>query len=147
MINCCHASWPNGLVMLPLTTFIILSPELWIWELMDECLQKLALCYTPFRVSGPGLFRVLQLGVPVNKLLPTGGWDSVKVAGCRSPDGIDDKLVVFHGRQKEEFGYYINVSLRDINRARGLTYVVNAFPMAKINVIVPYSAFDILSRN
>ena len=72
---------------------------------MDECLQKLALCYTPFWVSGPGLFRVLQLGVPVNKLLPTGGRDSVKVAGCHFPDGFDDSLVVFHDHQEEEFGY------------------------------------------
>ena len=63
-----YASSPNGVVMSPLTTCIILSPELWIWELMDECLQKLALCYTPFWVSGPGLFRVLQLGVPVKQL-------------------------------------------------------------------------------
>ena len=55
--------------------------------------------------------------------------------------------LVIHGHQKEEFGYHINVSLRDINRARGLTYVINAFPMAKIKVIVPYYAFDILSRN
>ena len=32
----------------------------------------------------------LQFGVPVNKLLPTGGRDSVKVAGCLFPDDIDD---------------------------------------------------------
>ena len=72
---------------------------------MDECLQKQALCYTPFWVLGPGLFRVLQLGVPVNELLPTGGRDSVKVAGCHFPDGFDDSLVVFHDHQEEEFGY------------------------------------------
>ena len=79
-----HASSPNGVVMSPLTTFIILSPELWIWELMDECLQKLALCYTPFWVSGPGLFRVLQLGVPVNKLLPSGGGTLPRLQGVAS---------------------------------------------------------------
>ena len=100
-----HASSPNGVVMSPLTTFIILSPELWIWELMDECLQKLALCYTPFWVSGPGLFRVLQLGVPVNKLLPTGGRDSAEAAGRDLPVGFGNGLVVTHGHQKEEFGY------------------------------------------
>ena len=100
-----HASSPNGVVMSPLTTCIILSPELWIWELMDECLQKLALCYTPFWVSGPGLFRVLQLGVPVNKLLPTGGRDSDEVAGCSFPDGLGNGLVVVHDHQEEEFGH------------------------------------------
>ena len=106
-----HASSPNGVVMSPLTTFIILSPELWIWELMDECLQKLALCYTPFWVSGPGLFRVLQLGVPVNKLLPTGGRDSVEVAGCGFPDGFGDRLVVSQDHQKK-FGYYSSLPPR-----------------------------------
>ena len=94
-----------------------------------------------------GLFRVLQLGDAVNERFAHRERDPVKVAGCRFPDDIDDRLVVFHGHQKEDFGYYIDASLRDINRARGLTYVVNAFPMAKINVIVPYYAFDILSRN
>ena len=72
---------------------------------MDECLQKQALCYTPLWVSGPGLFRVLQLGVPVNKLLPTGGRDSVEVAGCGFPDGFGDRLVVTHGHQKKKFGH------------------------------------------
>ena len=76
---------------------------------MDECLQKQALCYTPFWVSGPGLFRVLQFGVPVNKLLPTGGRDSVKVAGCRFPDDIDDRLVVFHDHQKKKVGHLISL--------------------------------------
>ena len=38
-------------------------------------------------------------------LLPTGGRDSVKVAGCRFPDDIDDRLVVSHGHQKKKFGY------------------------------------------
>ena len=69
---------------------------------MDECLQKQALCYTPFWVSGPGLFRVLQLGVPVNKLLPTGGRDSDEVAGCSFPDGFGNGLVVIQDHQEEE---------------------------------------------
>ena len=78
---------------------------------MDECLQKQALCYTSFWVSGPGLFRVLQLSVPVNKLLPTGGRDSVKVAGCHFPDDSDDRLVVIHGHQKKKVGHLISLPL------------------------------------
>ena len=38
-------------------------------------------------------------------LLPTGGWDSVKVAGCRFPVDFDDWLVVFHGRQQKKVGH------------------------------------------
>ena len=114
---------------------------------MDECLQKLALCYTPFWVSGPGLFRVFSSVTLLTNVLSAGGGVSAKPEGRDLPDGLGDNLVVIHGHQKEEFSYHINVSLRDINRARGLTYVINAFPMAKIKVIVPYYAFVILSRN
>ena len=46
----------------------------------------------------------LQLDVPVIKLLPTGGRDSVEVAGCGFPDGFGDRLVVTHGHQKK-FGH------------------------------------------
>ena len=77
---------------------------------MDECLQKQALCYTPLWVSGPGLFRVLQLGVPVKQLLPAGGRDSVEVAGCRFPDDFDDWLVVIHDHQKKKVGHLISLS-------------------------------------
>ena len=93
-----------------------------------------------------GLFRVLQLGDAVNKRFVHRERGPAEPEGRDLPDGLGDSLVVFHDHQEEEFGYHINVSLRDINRARGLTYVVNAFPMAKIKVIVPYYAFDILSR-
>ena len=43
----------------------------------------------------------LQLGVPVIKLLPTGGRDSVEVAGCRFPVDFDDWLVVIPDHQKK----------------------------------------------
>jgi len=59
---------------------------------------------------GPGLFRVLQLGVPVNDLLPTGGRDSVKVAGCHFLDGFEDRLVVIHDHQKKKVGHLISLS-------------------------------------
>ena len=54
----------------------------------------------------------LQLGVPVIKLLPTGGRDSVEVAGCGFLDGLGDSLVVIHDHQEEEFGYYSSLSPR-----------------------------------
>ena len=79
---------------------------------MDECLQKQALCYTPFRVSGPGLFRVFSSVTLIANVLSTGSGVSVEVAGCSFPDGFDDSLMVIHDHQEEEFGYYSSLSPR-----------------------------------
>ena len=99
-------------VMLPLTICIILSPDLWNHELMDKCLQKQALCYTPFRVSGPGLFRVFSSVTLITNVLSTGSGVLVEVAGCSFPDDFADWLVVTHGHQKKKFGYYSSLSPR-----------------------------------
>ena len=52
------------------------------------------------------------------------GRDSAEAAGCDLPDGFGDNLVVTHGRQEEEFGYY-KVSLRDTIRACELLIIVH----------------------
>ena len=59
-----------------------------------------------------GLFRVLQLGDAVNKRFVHRERDPVKVAGCRFPDGIDNRLVVSYGHQKKKFGNLRRLPLR-----------------------------------
>ena len=72
----------------------------------------------------------LQLGVPVNKLLSSGG-GIAEAAGCGFPDSFGDHLVVTHGHQEEEFGYN-EVSLCKVNRACTLSILSSMlFPMEK----------------
>ena len=114
---------------------------------MDECLQKLALCYTRFRVSGPGLFCVLSLAYLLTNVLSTGGGVSVEVAGCGFPDGFGNGLVVTHGRQAHIFGYHIKSLSAILTEPEGLHMLSMLSQWQKIKVIVPNYAFDILSRN
>ena len=56
----------------------------------------------------------------LSNLLPTGGRDSVEVAGCRFPDDFDDRLVVFHGRQQKKVGYLRRLPPRLLTEPEGL---------------------------
>ena len=79
----------------------------------------------------------LQLGVPVNKLLSSGGRDSAEAAGRDLPVCFGNDLVVTHGHQEEGFSYY-QVSLRDVIRA--CAHKCCQFPKGKIKVIMLYFA-------
>ena len=63
-------------------------------------------------------------------LLPTGGRDSVKVAGCLFPDDIDDAGGV-HDHQKKKVGHLRRLP-PDIIRACARHF--RSFPNGKINI-------------
>ena len=84
MINCLPcilAKWPCNVVNNNLYSLVTRTVE---HELMDECLQKLALCYTPLRESGPGLFRVFSSVTLLMNVLPTGSGIQSRSQGVTS---------------------------------------------------------------
>ena len=68
-------------------------------------------------------------------LLPTGGRDSVEIAGCHLPVDFDDWLVVFHGCQQKKIGHLRRLPPAIIRAcARHFRY----FQIGKINIFAQY---------
>ena len=87
----------------------------------------------------------LQLGVPVTNFCPPGGGALPRLQVVTCLTALADDLVVDHGHQDQEFGYY-QVSLRDVNRACALTILINALPKRKNKNLVLFLPFVIMHR-
>ena len=84
-------------------------------------------------VSGP------QFRRPVTNFCPPGaGLLRLQVVACLT--ALAGGLVVVHGHQEQNFGYY-QVSLRDVNRACELTIFVNAFLKRKNKYLILFLPF------
>ena len=104
-------------------TSLNLCLELWNHELMDECLQKLALCYTPFRESGPGLFRVFSSVMLLMNVLSTGSGIQSRSQGVASLTALTTGWWCPTAARRRNSAI-IQVSLRDINRACARYFVL-----------------------
>ena len=97
-------------------------------ELMDLALSEAA-CRTLRSRKRTVSFRDFSSGVPVTNFCPPGKGASPRLQVVTCLTALADDLVVDHGHQDKEFGYY-QVSLRDVNRACAHNYRPN-FPKGK----------------
>ena len=77
-----------------------------------------------------------QHGRPVTNFGPPGGGALLRLQVVTCLTALADDLVVDHGHQDQNFGYY-QVSLRDVNRACAHN-CRQSFPKGKIKVIMLY---------
>ena len=81
----------------------------------------------------------LQRGRPVTNFCPPGGGALPRLQVVTCLTALADDLVVDHGHQEQNFGYY-QVSLRDVNRACAHNYRPN-FPKRKNKYLVLFLPF------
>ena len=77
---------------------------------------------------------------PVTIFCPPGGGALLRLQVVTCLTALADDLVVDHGHQDQDFGYY-QVFLRDVNRACVLSIIVNAFLKRKNKYLILFLPF------
>ena len=130
-LPCILAKWPCNVAT---KQFVYFCLELWNGSWWTSAYRS-RLCVTrPSGCRDPASSVSFSSASLLSNLLPTGGRDSVEVAGCRFPVDFDDWLVVIHDHQKKVGhlrrlppGYYLS-----------LCSLFRYFQNGKINIFAQY---------